>query len=191
MSSGGRKLRFLIGIPGILAVCTTVGVLALAAPSVAKAGTPAYTLGSGDRVRITVFGEKDLSGEYKVSGTGVIAVPLIGDIAVAGLTMRQLEHEIAAVLMDGYLKEPRVNAEVVNYRPFYILGEVKRPGGYPYVHGMTVINAVALSGGFTQRAQKSRVTITRLSDTESPRRTALPDDSVLPGDVIRVPERFF
>ncbi len=93
--------------------------------------------------------------------------------------------------MDGYLQKPRVNVEVVNYRPFYIPGEVKRPGGYSYVSGMTVLNAVALGGGFTYRAQKGRMTITRGDDNDEENRRVKPEEVVLPGDIIRVPERFF
>lgn len=93
--------------------------------------------------------------------------------------------------MDGYLKKPRVNVEVVNYRPIYFLGEVKRPGSYSYVSGMTVLNAVALGGGFTYSAQKGRMTITRGDENDEESRRVKPEDVVSPGDIIRVPERFF
>lgn len=152
---------------------------------------PIYTLGSGDRIKVSVFGESDLSGEFEVGGEGNIAIPLVGKIAAKGLSIRQLEREITRLLLDGYLKKPRVNVEVVNYRPFYILGEVKRPGSYSYVSGMTILNAVALGGGFTYRAQKGRMTITRGKDKNEEMRRVKPEDMVLPGDIIRVPERFF
>ena len=152
---------------------------------------PVYTLGAGDRVKVSVFGETDLSGEFEISGTGKIALPLVGKVRATGLSLKQLETEITRLLKDGYLKKPRVNVEVVNYRPFYILGEVKRPGSYSYVNGMTVLNAVALGGGFTYRAQKGRMTIRRGDDKIEENRPVKPEDVVLPGDIIRVPERFF
>lgn len=171
------------------AICLLIALPA-AAPR-AAVDIPVYTLGSGDRVKITVFGEDDLSGQFEISSAGEIAFPLIGDVKAAGLSLRQVAEEIAAKLLDGFLKKPRVNVEVVNYRPFYILGEVKRPGSYPYVGRMTVINAVALGGGFTHRAQKGRMSITRATDPQGREQLINSDDVVLPGDVIRVPERFF
>ena len=157
----------------------------------AAADQPVYTLGSGDRVRVTVFGEEDLSGEFEVDGSGFISMPLIGEVEAGGLTLRQLEKVIAEKLLDGYLKTPRVSVDVRNYRPFYILGEVKEPGSYPYVSGMTVLNAVALAGGYTYRARKKRLLITRANDAEGAKQRATEDTVVLPGDVVRVPERFF
>ncbi len=150
-----------------------------------------YTLGSGDRVRVTVFGEEDLSGEFEVGGSGFISLPLIGEVRAGGLGLRQLEKVITEKLLDGYLKTPRVSVEVRNYRPFYILGEVKEPGSYPYVSGMTVLNAVALAGGYTYRARKKRLLITRANDAEGAEQPVTENTVVLPGDVVRVPERFF
>ena len=155
------------------------------------ARTPEYALGAGDRVKVTVFGERDLSGTFEIGGDGIMAFPLIGKVQAGGLTPRALEGEITARLKDGYLKKPQVSAEVVNYRPFYILGEVKQPGSYPYVSGMTVITAVALGGGFTNRARKASFYITRASDPEGAKRAVGTDAVVLPGDIVRVRERFF
>ncbi len=157
----------------------------------AETEIPVYTLGAGDRVKVSVFGENDLSGEFEIGGDGSIAIPLVGKIRSSGMSVVQLEREVTRLLKDGYLKKPRVNIEVVNYRPFYILGEVKRPGSYSYVSGMTVLNAVALGGGFTYRAQKNRMTISRGDDKNEESRGVKPEDVVLPGDIIRVPERFF
>ena len=150
-----------------------------------------YKLGAGDRVKITVFGEKDLSGEFEVSASGIIAFPLIGDVRAADHTLSDLERRLAEKLGDGFLKSPRVNAEVVNYRPFFILGEVRRPGSYPYASGMKVITAVALGGGFTYRARENSITIKRAADPTGKEVPVTDEDLVLPGDVIRVPERFF
>jgi len=150
-----------------------------------------YTLGSGDRVRVNVFGEKDLSGVYEINGTGSIAYPLIGEVEAGGKTVRELEKIVAMKLRAGYLRKPQVAIEVTNYRPFYILGEVKRPGSYAYVEGMKIVNAVAMSGGFTYRARKQRFLVRRAGAPKDSETEAKPDDLLYPGDVIRVPERFF
>ncbi|MCI0429378.1 MAG: polysaccharide export protein [Rhodospirillales bacterium] len=177
-----------------LAGCGGGGPLpeARVSPQVSPAGDPlGYTLGTGDRVRVTVFGEPDLSGEFEVDATGKISLPLIGDVRIAGLQMRDAEKAIANSLAQGYLANPRVNVEVLNYRPFYIIGEVNAPGSYPYVNGMSVLTAVALAGGYTYRARQDRVVITRAADPQRREVRAAPETPVLPGDIIRVPERFF
>tara|TARA_R110002126_G_scaffold75997_11_gene189633 strand:- start:2059 stop:2607 length:549 start_codon:yes stop_codon:yes gene_type:complete len=150
-----------------------------------------YTLGSGDRVRVTVFGEKDLSGVFEISGTGAIAYPLIGEVEAGGKTIRELEKSVELKLRNGYLRKPQVSIEVTNYRPFYILGEVNRPGSYAYVEGMKIVNAVAMSGGFTYRARKQRLMVRRAGAPKDSESEASPDDLLYPGDVIRVPERYF
>jgi polysaccharide export outer membrane protein len=150
-----------------------------------------YKLGSGDQVRITVFGQQDLSGEFQVDGSGSVALPLIGNVPAGGATVRQLQDRIADRLRPDYLKNPRVNIEVLNYRPFYIIGEVQKPGSYPFVNGMTVVNAVALAGGYTYRARENEVLVTRANDPDRRKQRAGHDTVVLPGDVIEVPERFF
>ena len=116
-----------------------------------------YKLGSGDKIRVTVFGHEDLSGEFEVDGSGNVSLPLIRNIKAEGSTPRELEQVVADRLSPDYLVNPRVSVEVLNYRPFYIYGEVTKPGSFPYVNGMTVINAVAMAGGFTYRARTSRV----------------------------------
>ena len=149
-----------------------------------------YTLGSGDKLRVIVYGENDLSGEFDVSGAGNVALPLVGQVRAQGLTVSQFEKAVEKALKQGYLNEPRVSVEVLNYRPFYIYGEVDKPGQYPYTNGMTVLNAVAVAGGYTYRAADDRVYITRGKgdEVEYPASQAV---KILPGDVIRVPERYF
>lgn len=149
-----------------------------------------YTLGTGDKLRVLVFGEPDLSGEFDVSGSGNVALPLIGQVRARGLTLSGLEDAIEAKFREGYLNNPRVSVEVLNYRPFYIYGEVENSGQYPYTNGMTVLNAVAVAGGYTYRANQTSVYITRGEgdEVEYPASTSV---KVLPGDVVRVPERFF
>jgi polysaccharide export outer membrane protein len=150
-----------------------------------------YTLGSGDKIRVTVFGHEDLSGEFEVDGSGRVSLPLIRDVTAKGLTVSQLEQAIIDRLKPDYLKDPSVSVDVLNYRPFYIYGEVNQPGSYAFVNGMTVVNAVAMAGGFTYRAKKSRVRIIRGNDPSKTPQEADRDTKVLPGDVIEVPERFF
>ena len=160
-------------------------------PALAGAADPPnYTLDTGDKLRITVFGHPDLSGEFEVSSTGSVTLPLIGEVRVQGQSLTQLEHRIVEKLKPDYLRNPQVSAEVINYRPFFIIGEVKNPGTYPYIGGMRVVNAVALAGGYTYRARKDEVLITRAKGNGTPEETG-PDALVLPGDVIQVKERFF
>ncbi len=150
-----------------------------------------YILGTGDRIRVTVFGHTDLSGEYEVDGAGRVSLPLIRDVVADGLTLRQFEQAITNKLKPDFLKNPSVSVDVLNYRPFYIIGEVKRPGSYAYVNGMTVVNAIALAEGYTYRARENDVLIIRANDESREKEAADHDTIVLPGDVIEVPERFF
>ncbi len=151
----------------------------------------AYKLGSGDKIKITVFKQEELSGEYTINGAGQIALPLIGDVNTKDLTVKQVEDAIADKLKPDYLLNPRVNVQVLNYRPFYILGEVKEPKSYPYVDGMTYLNAVAIAGGFTYRAKEDHVMVIRMNDPKKNEVRLNMDEKVLPGDVIHVEERFF
>ena len=151
-----------------------------------------YKLGSGDIVKITVFNQEDLSGEYTVNGTGNISLPLINLINAKDLTVKQVEQAICDKLKPDYLLNPRVSVQVLNYRPFYIMGEVKEPKSYPYVDGMTYRNAVAIAGGFTYRAKEDHVLVIRCNNNEAKHEVLLNiDERVQPGDVIHVEERFF
>lgn len=165
-------------------------LLLLSVPAIAADGNE-YRLGTGDRLRVTVFGDDQLSGEFQVSAAGTIAMPLIGEVGARGRTTSELEGLVAERLKQDYLKNPKVSVEVIDYRPFYILGEVKNPGSYPYVNGMRVVNAIALAGGFTYRARESRMTIKRDIDGQLQEMDADQGTAVMPGDVIEVPERFF
>lgn len=150
-----------------------------------------YKVGSGDRLRVTVFGHDDLSGVFEIDGAGVVALPLVGAAAIGGLTLVEAEAVIVDALRPDYLKNPRVSIEVLNYRPFYIIGEVRSPGSYAYVNGISVLNAVAIAGGFTYRARESRMTVIRADDPLRKKAPATPETVVLPGDIVEVPERFF
>ncbi len=160
-------------------------------PGTAAADQLVYRLGSGDRIIVTVFGHEDLSGEFELDGEGRIALPLIGDVVIGQKSLRQAETAITDRLKPDYLINPRVSIQVANYRPFYILGEVKQPGSYAFVNGMTVVQAVAIAGGYTYRARQSRISIQRASDPARRQVPAGPDTVVLPGDILNVPERYF
>ncbi len=150
-----------------------------------------YKFGSGDLIKVTVFNHEDLSGEYTINGAGFVALPLVGDVLAKDLTVKQVEEGIVAKLRPDYLLNPRVSVQVLNYRPFYILGEVKEPKSYPYVDGMTYLNAVAIAGGFTYRAKEDHVLVIRANDAKKNELKLSIDDKVQPGDQIHVEERFF
>jgi protein involved in polysaccharide export with SLBB domain len=151
-----------------------------------------YRLGAGDRLKINVFGEETLSGEFIVSGgAGSIAFPLIGDVPALGLTVSDLKAEIEGKLKPDYLKDPKVSIEVLTYRPYYIMGEVGHPGEYPYKNGLTVLNAVATANGFTYRANTHNVYIKRAGGVKEVESRLDASTVVEPGDTIRIGERFF
>ncbi|SHG49306.1 polysaccharide export outer membrane protein [Kaistia soli DSM 19436] len=151
-----------------------------------------YRLDSGDRLRVVVFGQADLSSTYLIDQAGYISMPLIGAVAARGRSAQQLEGEIAGKLKSGrFVRDPDVSVEVDRYRPFFIMGEVTSAGQYPYVTGMTVQTAVAIAGGFTPRAQKSDVDVTRQVNGKVTTVRLLPTQPVMPGDTVNVRERFF
>jgi polysaccharide export outer membrane protein len=152
---------------------------------------PGYRLGANDVIKVQVFGEEALSTETKVSGDGKIALPLLGVLEIQGLTVKQTEELITNRLADGYLKHPRVSVYITRYRNFFVSGEVKSPGGYAYEEGLTVLKAVTLAGGFTDKAATGRIKIKRLKDNDEVTISASLKDIVLPDDVIVVPESFF
>ena len=192
-------LGLVLGI-GLLGGCSSspppMPVEAAATGGAGPGGAPledisAYRLGPGDALRVTVFRHPDRSGEFRLDGEGNFAMPLVGEIRGGGQNARQVENDVEEALKSGgYLIDPQVSIEVLNYRPFYIIGEVNNPGSFEYVNGMTVINAVALAGGFTYRADQDDIVISR-GGSSGPEVEAAPDTEVLPGDIIEVQERFF
>jgi protein involved in polysaccharide export with SLBB domain len=169
----------------------SAGARETAEPAAQKQTATAYTLGSSDRLRVTVFGHQDLSGEFEVDGTGSISLPLIGQKKAEGLSTAMLEKSITETLASGYILDPRVSVEVINYRPFYILGEVGKPGEYPFTSGLTVQNAVAAAGGFTYRANKQIVYIKSIDSPAEVKYDLTPGTVVKPGDTLRIGERIF
>lgn len=196
----------------LLALAAFLGLAAISLAAMSLAGcagpgddlpplpaTPerAYRLGAGDQVRILVYGEDQLSGDYRVNDTGGIALPLIGSVRAAGSSPAELEHTVASALdKSGMLRDPSVAAEVIAYRPIFVLGEVNKPGQYPYQPGMTVVTAVAVAGGFTYRAIDDYASVVRTFDPGTPSGRAVEghatrQDFVQPGDVVTIFERRF
>jgi polysaccharide export outer membrane protein len=151
------------------------------------AGTAGYKLGPGDKLKVMVFGAEDMSGDFIVTDAGYVASPLVGDVKAAGLSPQEFANALQKKLADGYMRDPKVSVQVSTYRPFYIFGEVTKPGEYPYAQGMTVLNAVAMGGGYSYRANQNFVVVTRDHKDYKAPMTA----RILPDDVIKVPERLF
>ena len=151
-----------------------------------------YILGPNDKVKISVYGEVGLTGEYAISSDGKISLPLVGNVSASNKTVKQFQDELVIAYRDGgYLKDPKITAEVVSARPFFILGEVKIPGQYPCLNGMTVMNAVATAGGFTYRAQNDTVFIRHPGEPTEHKEKLSDTTPVFPGDTIRIDERWF
>lgn len=165
---------------------------AQAAPAAEAAPADRYRVDTGDGISVTVFGEPDLSiRNERVKGDGTIAYPLLGAIQVRGLTAPELQAHITRQLSDGYLKKPNVNVSIDTYRMFFIKGEVKNPGGYSYQDGLTVEKAVALAGGFTERASESAITLVREGGNNPAKDKVRINARIQPGDIITIGESFF
>jgi polysaccharide export outer membrane protein len=160
------------------------------APTAAETD-PSYQLGTGDKLRITVFGEEALTGEFAVGDRGTVSFPLIGEVPAAKHSVAEFKSSLTAALKDGYLLDPRVAVEVLTYRPYYVLGEVGKPGEYPYTSGLTVLNAVAAASGFTYRANTKRVFIKHAGAAAEEKLPLTATQMVAPGDTIRIGERYF
>ncbi len=149
-----------------------------------------YRLGVGDKLKITVFGEENLSGPMEVNGVGQVSMPLIGELPAKGLALNEFRDAVARRLADGYLKNPKVSVEMTNYRPIYVHGEVKNGGEFQYKNGLLLRDVVAMAGGYTYRADQTYLYIGREGEPDTA--VKMPADiPVLPGDNIRIPERFF
>lgn len=161
-------------------------------PALPGGASADYHLGPGDDLRIITFGEQQLTGQFHVGDSGNVALPLIGSVPAAGLTPKQLEQEIANDLVKGnFLREPSVSVEVITYRPVFVLGEVSKPGQYPYQPGMTVVTAVAVAGGYTTRADKSYASIIRTVAGKATEYKAGRNSYIQAGDVINIFEKPF
>jgi polysaccharide export outer membrane protein len=177
----------------VLTACADVGSVGpgLAESRVGASDLKTYRLGVGDKVRLVVFGENDLSGTFEVNPQGRIALPLAGEVAAAGHDIETVRQGVVRRLSEGFVRSPRVTAEVASYRPFYVHGEVRGGGEFPYKLGTRIRDAIAVAGGYTYRANHGYVLLSR-GGTPGDVRVPMPSDMlVMPGDNIRVPERFF
>ncbi len=147
----------------------------------------AYRLGAGDKIKVTVMDEPDLSGEFEVESDGTVALPMVGSIPAAGHTLRGMQKAITAKLDGDYLVNPRVEVQVVNFRPVFVLSAVNKPGNYPYVPDMTVVKAISLAGGYAPGASTGNVSLKRRAKESS----VAEDTVLLPGDVIRISKGMF
>lgn len=151
-----------------------------------------YKLGAGDKLRVITFGHEDLSSEFLVSDSGMISFPLVGQLKAATLTLDQFQQNLATALKTGgFVVNPNVSVEVLEYRPFYILGEVQKPGAYPYQAGLTALSAIATAGGLTYRANQRRLYIRRADSTAEVNIQVTAATPIFPGDTVRVGERIF
>jgi polysaccharide export outer membrane protein len=159
--------------------------------AILDAAVQGIRLQAGEKIRLSVYGEASLSGDYQIDPSGILSLPLAGQVKAAGLTEAELKQEITQKLKTEYLKNPKVTVSVVEFRPFYILGEVEKPGSYPYTSGLNALSAIAIAGGTTYRASKSTILIQHPGESglrEYPLKGSV---AILPGDIIRVPQRYF
>jgi len=183
-----RLALFLMAIFAAVSGCAERGIIAERPVSTEN---DTYRLDTGDKLRIVVFGQAELSGDFTVDSSGAVSMPLMPPIQARGLTTDEFEDVVAAQLSNTLLRNPNVSVQVTEFRPFFILGEVQRAGQYPYVNGMTVQSAVAVAGGFTYRADEDRVKITRNRGDHIVEIGVDSTAPVLPGDTILVRERYF
>jgi protein involved in polysaccharide export with SLBB domain len=190
-------MQITIRIIAILAFACVMIMSNLSLPAAAQPASPSsetsgdYQLGIADELRITVFNEPNLSGQFVVNSNGMLSLPLIGEVRAAGATIDELRNQITTKLGDGYLLNPKVSLQVLTFRPFYILGEVNKPGKYAYSSGLTVLNAVATAEGFTYRANKRKVFVKHAGSSDEKPVALTPATPVQPGDTIRIGERYF
>jgi polysaccharide export outer membrane protein len=188
------EVRKILRWPGV--ALAAFALVQAAAPIAAAQQSPAaaskaYHLGAGDRLHVTVYNEPAFSGDFSVSDSGGISLPLAGEIKASGLTVIEFQQLATKVLADGYINDPKVSVEILSYRPFYILGEVNKPGEYPFAPGMTVFNAVASASGFTYRSNKTTILIKHEGELEEREVRLDATAMVQPGDTIRIKERHF
>jgi len=188
-------IRNLLGLLAALTIasCQVVGTFPTEeAPAQTVNPAVGYRLEPGNKVRLNVFNEPNLSGEYSLDQIGNIAIPLVGNVAAAGLTAQELARRVEERLKrDGFLQSPDVAVEVQTFRPFYVLGEVRQPGEFPYTNGMTVLSAIARAGGYDYRASQGRVVLVRMVGDAQKEYIATERTPILPGDIVKVLERRF
>ena len=188
-----RLLLLIFAVLGMLWVSSANHANAQAPGEPADVGKVSsdYRLGPGDKLKITVFGNQDVSGEAVIDPQGKVAVPLLGQIQAGGQTVADVQKTVTEALNKDYIVDPKVTIEVLNYRPFFILGEVNKPGSYFYIAGLNLRQAVAIGGGYTRRARTSEALIHRIGGNGEETLSANPETLILPGDTVDVPRRLF
>lgn len=186
LSEGGAGLS-----SGMAGPVAGAGRLGGATPVSAPANERGYILGAGDKVRILVFNEAEMSREYEVDSAGKVTLPLVGAVPAGGITPSDLQETIRTKLSKGFIRDPKVSVEVLSYRPFYIIGEVSKAGEYPYKNGINAVSAVAVAGGYTYRADVKTIYIRRANESAERPYSVETTPAVGPGDIVRVPERYF
>lgn len=188
-----RAFMVVLAAGALLSACAGSGRdLPAASAAAAEPGVTQYRLDAGDEIRITAYGLDAINNAYTVSDAGDISLPLIDNVQARGKTVGELQSNITRLLVERQiLRDPSVNVQITKYRPFYILGEVKSPGEYPYRPGMSVLTAIAMAGGFTFRADQKNMTITRQIEGRNVMGRARDTTTVQPGDTIRISERWF
>jgi protein involved in polysaccharide export with SLBB domain len=189
-----RRGLLLLGL--VMAGCESGANLGPVSPAeqqalIESAATTSPTLHPGEKIRVIVIGEDRLSGEYEIDPAGFVSLPLAGTIKAAGLSKQQLELDLSKKFSGEYLRKPRVTVDVTSFRPFYIMGEVTKAGEYPFKSGLNVMSAIAIAGGTTYRANRSTVLIQHIGENGFREYPLSPTIPVSPGDLIRVPERYF
>ncbi len=174
----------------LMLILTLLALWVSASAAVGADGLQSYRLSAGDKVRIAVFGEEDLTVTERVSARGTVAYPLIGELPVEGLTPGQLEDLVATRLRGPYLVDPRVSVSIEEYRQFFVMGQVNKPGSYAYLPGLTARKAISIAGGYTERASRNKVFVVS-EDNPSQERRVGQDDQIGPGDTVVVKESFF
>ena len=188
-----RVLAALLASAAITPGCTSPGEIGSPQFATRQGQNPVpriYRLGVGDKVKVTVFGEDNLSGPFEVNAVGQISMPLIGEMPAKGMALHELREGLTRKLADGYLKNPKVSVEMLNYRPIFVHGEVKNGGEFAYKNGISLRDAIAMAGGYTYRADQSYLYVGREGEPDVAVKTPA-DVAILPGDNIRIPERFF
>lgn len=187
------RLIALFSLMMVLAGCAEKGPgpISSAGSRYTSESLSSYRLGVGDRIKVTVYNEPTLSGDFGVSADGTVSLPLIGSVPASGKQIEDVIAEAQTRYADGFLRAPRLSGEVSVFRPFFILGEVGTPGSYPYVVGLTAMNAIAMAKGFTPRSNRSIILIRRQGESADVNYRLTPELQIYPGDTIRVGERYF
>lgn len=182
----------LLMVAGTLSACSGITIPSEAAPTTIEDPSQSYRLEPGSRVRVTVFNETNMSGEFTLDPSGSISMPLLGVVRAGNLTSAQLAGLIRTQLLQrGFFQDPNVAVDIMTFRPFYVLGEVKQPGEFTYTTGMTVLSAIARAGGYDYRARQGEVVLSRFATGEQKDYRADERTPVLPGDIIRILQRHF